>query len=106
MLTEKDIISKWKDYSYEDDTYSTCDRWDHRAIHFILPFHNELAFVRYTDKNLPKSQLREMSVFYNGCEIVCYELKRASDKEASKAVLNFLAEIENNLQTIKIELGK
>lgn len=106
MLTQKDIISKWKDYSYEDDTYSTYSRWDHRAIKFILPFHNELAFIRYTDKEISKDQLREMSVFYNGSEIICYELKRASDKEASKAVLNFLEEIENNLKTIKMELGK
>ena len=106
MLTEKDIISKWKDYSYEDDTYSTYSKWEHRAIKVSLPFHNELAFIRYTDKEISREQLYEMSVFYNGCEIACYDLKHASDKEASKAVLNFLKEIENNLKTIKMELGK
>lgn len=104
MLTEKNIISKWKDYSYEDDTYSIYGRWDHRAIKFSLPFHNELAFIRYIDKELSKDQLCEMSVFYNGSEITSYNLKHASDKEASKAVLSFLAEIENNLKTIKTEL--
>ena len=106
MLTQKDIISKWKDYSYEDDTYSTYSRWDHRIINISLPFHNELAFIRYTDKEISREQLYEMSVFYNGCEIACYDLKHASDKEASKAVLNFIKEIKNNLKTIKMELGK
>ena len=106
MLTEKDIISKWKDYSYEDDTYSTYSRWDHRAIKFSLPFYNELAFIRYTDKEISKDQLREMSVFYNGREITCYDLKHASDKEASKAVLNFIKELKNNLKIIEMELGK
>ena len=106
MLTEKDIISKWKDYSYEDDTYSTYSRWDHRMINISLPFHNELAFIRYTDKEISREQLYEMSVFYNGCEIACYDLKHASDKEASKAVLNFLKEFKNNLKFIEMELGK
>lgn len=106
MLAEKDIISKWKDYSYEDDTYSKYSRWEHRAIKLSLPFHNELAFIRYTDKELLRENLYEMSVFYNGCEITCYDLKHASDKEASKAVLNFLKEFKNNLKVIKMELGK